>query len=44
VLHWITILLQNRFFEVKTDIASIGKDFLINKIPNLHRVGNLSIK
>jgi len=28
VLHWITILLQNRFFEVKTDIASIGKDFL----------------
>ncbi len=29
VLHWITILLQNRFFEVKTDIASIGKDFLL---------------
>lgn len=29
VLHWITILLQNRVFTLKSDIAKIGKDYLI---------------
>lgn len=29
VLHWITILLNNRTFGVKNDIAKAGKEFLI---------------
>ena len=29
VLHWITILLQNRVFNLKSDISKIGKKYLI---------------
>lgn len=29
VLHWITILLQNRVFNLKSDIAKLGKNYLI---------------
>ena len=29
-LHWITLLLQNRVFNLKSDIAKLGKDYLIN--------------
>ena len=29
VLHWITVLLQNRVFNLKNDIAKIGKQYLI---------------
>lgn len=29
LLHWITILLQNRVFILKNDIAKIGKQYLI---------------
>lgn len=29
VLHWITILLKNRFFNTKNDIAKNGKEYLI---------------
>lgn len=29
VLHWITVLLQNRVFNLKSDIAKIGKKYLI---------------
>ena len=29
VLHWITILLKNRTFNLKNDIAKAGKDYLI---------------
>lgn len=29
VLHWITILLKNRTFNMKNDIAKAGKDYLI---------------
>ena len=29
VLHWITLLLKNRFFNIKNDIAKEGKDYLI---------------
>lgn len=28
VLHWITLLLQNRIFTLKSDIAKIGKEYL----------------
>lgn len=28
VLHWITLLLQNRVFNLKTDIAKLGKQYL----------------
>lgn len=30
VLHWITVLLKNRFFSVKNDIARAGKKYLID--------------
>ena len=30
VLHWITLLLQNRIFTLKSDIAKIGKEYLIS--------------
>ena len=30
VLHWITILLQNRTFNLKSDIAKAGKEYLIS--------------
>lgn len=29
VLHWITLLLQNRTFNLKTDVAKQGKEYLI---------------
>ena len=29
VLHWITILLKNRFFNLKSDISKYGKEYLI---------------
>ncbi len=29
VLHWITLLLQNRIFTLKSDIAKVGKEYLI---------------
>ena len=28
-LSWISILLKNRFFELKNDVAKIGKDYLL---------------
>ncbi len=28
ILHWITLLLQNRVFNLKTDIAKLGKQYL----------------
>lgn len=28
ILHWITILLENRVFDLKSDIAKAGKDYL----------------
>ncbi len=28
-LHWITVLLQNRVFNLKSDIAKVGRQFLI---------------
>lgn len=28
VLHWITLILQNRIFTLKSDIAKIGKEYL----------------
>lgn len=30
VLHWITILLQNRVFTLKSDISKLGRDYLIS--------------
>lgn len=30
VLHWITLLLQNRIFTLKSDIAKVGKEYLIS--------------
>ena len=30
ILHWITILLQNRIFTLKNDITKIGKQYLID--------------
>lgn len=29
ILHWITILLKNRVFDLKSDIAKAGKDYLV---------------
>lgn len=29
ILHWITILLQNRVFDLKNDISKVGKEYLI---------------
>ena len=29
VLHWITVLLQNRVFNLKSDISKVGRQFLI---------------
>ena len=29
VIHWITLLLKNRFFALKSDVAKQGKDYLI---------------
>ena len=29
VLHWITLLLKNRFFNIKSEIAKAGKQYLI---------------
>ncbi len=28
-LHWITILLQNRIFNLKSEVSKVGKDYLI---------------
>lgn len=30
VLHWIALLLQNRVFTLKSDIAKVGKEYLIS--------------
>ena len=29
ILHWITILLENRVFDLKSDIAKAGKEYLV---------------
>lgn len=31
ILHWITVLLQNRVFDLKSDIAKAGKEYLTKK-------------